>query len=552
MQFDAPLVLFTAPLVMVIVFFAAWWVRRIRLRYARLWSRSLAQHVRADGRRTPLMLALVVGAALAGLAGPRWGSEEIMAETGSLDLVIAVDISRSMLARDMPPTRLARALREAQRLVDDLAGDRLGLVAFAGNAYVLSPLTVDGNAIRLFLDALDSDFASEGGTSLAPVLRRGSELLERGEGIAERVLVVFTDGEGHDSLQTTLAEARRLKGQDIHLVLVAEGGQRPVTIPLLDARGDTIDFVRDLDGRPVETSLRRDVLLAMADAANGRVVDAELADQAGAVHDVVDAFQRGATTRTSTDRAVPRAWAPILLAFAVLLLTGWNRQTAALIGVAGWLLVPRVAEGQTGPADPADRAWRTDDIQQAFAIYVDRVGRGVGGDTALLNAGTAALVLEEVDVAQDLLERAARSLDPEVRFRAVFNRGWLALHQAREDAENAEQHLATARASYREALLLRPGDEDAKWNLELAINQQRALQFGQQQSPSDPDEQPGEDREVPQPSSPQQDEPRRAPDQLSREQAEQILSSIADEELRTRMARMAENRRLRTRRRKDW
>src|SRR5256885_11227411 len=143
---------------------------------------------------------------LVALAGPRWGEERIVAETRGLSLVVAVDISRSMLAEDASPSRLGRALREARRLVQDLEGDRLGLVAFAGSSYILSPLSIDGSAITLYLDALDPDVASEGGTGLASALRQSGELLRAGSDLADRVLVMFTDGEAHDTLPTVVAQ----------------------------------------------------------------------------------------------------------------------------------------------------------------------------------------------------------------------------------------------------------------------------------------------------------------------------------------------------------
>src|SRR2546422_10754432 len=89
------------------------------------------------GRFGPTALSLAAFLGVAALAGPRWGEEKIVAETRGLSLVLAVDISRSMLAEDVSPSRLARALREARRLVQDLDGDRLGLVAFAGSSYIL-------------------------------------------------------------------------------------------------------------------------------------------------------------------------------------------------------------------------------------------------------------------------------------------------------------------------------------------------------------------------------------------------------------------------------
>ena len=143
-----------------------------------------------------------------------------------MSLVFAMDISRSMLAEDVAPSRLARATREARRLIQDLDGDRLGLIAFAGRSYILAPLTVDVGAIALFLDGLDPDIASQGGTSLGSVLNQARGLLSAAEEGADRVLIVFTDGESHDSLPEDLDQAKALGKAGIHLVLVRSEERR--------------------------------------------------------------------------------------------------------------------------------------------------------------------------------------------------------------------------------------------------------------------------------------------------------------------------------------
>ena len=153
--------------------FAAWLGRRRRIRLARRWSPALGRLARARGAWAPLVLGLVGLAVVVALAGPRWGRTEIRTESRALSLVFAVDISRSMLAEDAQPNRLQRAIRESRRLIQDLEGDRLGLIAFAGRSYILAPLTVDGGAIRMYLDALDPDLASEGGTDALERARAG-------------------------------------------------------------------------------------------------------------------------------------------------------------------------------------------------------------------------------------------------------------------------------------------------------------------------------------------------------------------------------------------
>ena len=195
MMFDAPLLLLLAPALGLALGFAAWLGRGRRIRLARRWSPALGRLARARGTWAPLVLGLTGLAASVALAGPRWGRTQIRTESRALSLVFAMDISRSMLAEDASPNRLQRSIREARRLIQDLEGDRLGLIAFAGRSYILAPLTVDGSAIRLYLDALDPDLASEGGSDLSSVLAQGGQLLGATTDAADRVLVVFTDGD---------------------------------------------------------------------------------------------------------------------------------------------------------------------------------------------------------------------------------------------------------------------------------------------------------------------------------------------------------------------
>src|SRR5258706_6771630 len=450
MPFDAPIVVVLSRVVAVAVWFAAGWARRARIRRAAAWSEQTARIARAAGRLGSGTLGLAAGLAAVALAGPRWGEEKIVTETRGLNLVIAVDISRSMLAEDAAGSRLARALRESRRLVQDLDGDRLGLVAFAGTSYILSPLSVDGPAITLYLDALDPDMASEGGTALAPGLAQGVELLRASPEVADRVLVVFTDGEGHDSLAGTMREARQLGELGIHLILVAEGGRDPARIPVRDERGALVAWQRDADGNIIETSRHDEVLGAVADAAQGTLVAAELPDQAGAVRDLVAPDNRATPTGGRTQRGRPRAWIPLLLAVLVIGVQTATRRTAALVGLALFVAAPADAQESTGvaptrPRTAAEKAWDRGNAVAAARAYIAELAVREDDDTAWYNAGTASLVSGDADAARANLSRAAASLDPDVRFRALYNLGLLALAQARSDTGNREAHLAEDR-----------------------------------------------------------------------------------------------------------
>ena len=542
--FDAPVVVALSPVVAAAVWAAASWARRSRVRRAAAWSEATARIARSAGRFGAPALGLAAGLAAVALSGPRWGEEQIVTETRGLNLVFAIDISRSMLAEDAKPSRLGRALREARRLVQDLDGDRLGLSAFAGTSYILSPLSVDGTALTLYLDALDPDVASEGGTSLAPALAQGIDLLHASPEIADRVLVMFTDGEAHDSLEQALQEARRLAGLGIHLIMVAEGGKQPTKIPVRDDRGTLISWQQDESGTQILTSRRDDVLRAIADAAQGTIVAAELPDQAGAVRDLVASYKRATATESRTQHGRPRAWIPLLLAGLVLAAQTFTRRTAALIGLL--FCIGPTLQAQR-PRSAAEKAWDQRDSRAAAAAYLAELKAHEDDDTAWYNTGTAALAAGDRTLARSTLARAAASLDPELRFRALYNLGLLALLEAKSDTTNREAHLADAERSYREALLLKPFHVRAKWNLELVNRLRRGGGQNQPNSPPPPSPGGGGGGGAQQPPPPPS-----GGNGMNESQADQVLRSIGQEELRTRRDRTGRTRRAAPAGVKDW
>jgi Ca-activated chloride channel family protein len=525
MMFDAPLLLFLAPVLGLALGFAAWLGRGRRIRLARRWSPALGRLARSRGTWAPLVLGLVGLCGVVALAGPRWGRTEVRTESRALSLVFAMDISRSMLAEDAAPSRLQRSVREARRLIQDLEGDRLGLIAFAGRSYILAPLTVDGGAIRMYLDALDPDLASEGGTDLSSVLAQGGQLLGATTDAADRVLVVVTVGEAHDTLTDIVRQAERLKDAGIRLIMVAEGGAAPTRIPIRDSVGTLVEYKRDDEGNVIQTQRRDDILRAIVDAAEGTLVPSETQDQAGAVRDLVAAMKRSPTSATRTADLVPRAWIPGLVAALLLLAYTIARPGPALIGLAGILLLARGAEAQRPTA--GGRALAAGDPTRAAAEFLKEAGTGRAKDTAFYNAGTAALQAGRLDVARGALAEAAKSLDPGLRYRALYNMGLAALLGAQADTSRRDELLDDATDRLRQALLLQPSSERAKWNLELAERRRPPPppQGGGGNSPPPPSGGP---------QAPQQRPPQPEPRDLTQSQAEQILNSMERRERQTR------------------
>jgi len=525
MSFDTPMLLALAPVVALVVSGLAWLAFSRRVRAARAWSGALGRAAGGEWWGPALIGIAALLAALA-LAGPRWGQATVTAKTQSLSLVLAIDISRSMLAEDAAPTRLGHTVREVRRLLQDLDGDRVGLVAFAGRSYILTPLTVDEGAIRLFLDELHPDMASQGGTDLGSALRQGRELLSASGDAADRVLVVFSDGEGHDSLSGAVEEAEALKAAGIRLVVAGQGGAQPVRIPQRDSAGRVTSYKLDENGQVVLTRREDATLRAVADAADGTLVAADLPDQAGAIRDLLRTFKRSPSVASRTADLVPRAWIPILLAVLLLMLQTALRRTASLVALAGLCLLPlRTASGQA--PSRGERALRGGDAGAAAVAFLDEVRAGRAPDTAYYNAGTAALRAGRYEVARGALTEATKSLDPGLRYRALYNLGLAAMLEAQADSAKRDALLPQAVEHFQEALQLQPASPRAKWNLELAQRRRPPPSGGGGGGSGTP---------PPSPSAPQQQQSqsRPEPEPLSQSQAEQILNSMERQERQTR------------------
>jgi tetratricopeptide (TPR) repeat protein len=275
----------------------------------------------------------------------------------------------------------------------------------------------------------------------------------------------------------------------------------------------------------VRTQRRDDVLRALADAAEATLVPNELPDQAGAVRDVVGAMKRSPTSETRTTDMVPRAWIPALA--AALLLLGYTllRPGPSLVAIGGLLLLSAPASAQRPTA--GERAMAAGDPARAAQEFL-KEAQGAPRDTAFYNAGTAALEARRFDVARGALTEAAKSLDPDLRYRALYNLGVVGLLAAAEDTTRRSEFLTQATERLREALLLQPSSARAKWNLELADRQQPPSGGGGAGGGKPPPSGGGG------PQAPEPSRPETRDQELSPSQAEQILSSMERRERETR------------------
>ncbi|HEY4322248.1 MAG TPA: VWA domain-containing protein [Gemmatimonadales bacterium] len=516
MIFERPFLLF-ALLLVPLAYALAWLARRQRLAAAFAWSRDLGARASALGRRSVWLFASVTALAVIGLAGPRWGTAGANAESRALNLVVVMDVSKSMLAQDVAPNRLGHAVSLARRLVQDLDGDRFALVAFAGHPYLLSPLTLDQSSISLQLDALDPDMASVGGSGLAAALELARHVLTSAPQGGDRAIVVLSDGETFEGTSAMASAGAALRRSGVTLVAIPVGDMRGARIPDPDG-----GWHHDIDGKVVITVRHDELLRAATDAAHGVFIPAGATDPVGDTRRALAHLNRSVAHDHVAADLVPRAWIFALVAALLLLLQALTRRSAALIAVA--LMVGGVRTARAQRPSAGTRLLRRGDTVDARAAFAAAAHKE-SSDTAWFNAGTSALVGGDLPTAISSLERATLSLDPALRQRALYNLGTAYLMQARHDTAQRDTLLASAAAKLRESLLLSPSDRNAKYNYELA----RRLR--PPPPPTSSKSKPGQGNSKSPPPRPQ---PGRQPSGMTPAQADQVLSAMERAEQQTR------------------
>ncbi len=282
-------------------------------RSLRLTGASTAAPGRGRARR---WLAAGLALAIVALARPQWGRIDEPVFNQSREIVLAIDLSRSMLTPDVAPSRLERAKLLIQSLLDRLQGERVGLAVFSGTAFLQSPLSADYEILREFLPALKPDFMPEGGTDYGALLDTAAAAF--GDSTADRFLIILSDGGATDD--DWRSHLGKLKAKGIRVIGLGVGTSAGALIP--DGSGG---LVKDDRGAAVLARLESETLRELADKTGGVYRDAsEWVDLAGLLRATVDAGRKGKFTEKNNVRLVERyqwALAPALLC---LLLSFWR------------------------------------------------------------------------------------------------------------------------------------------------------------------------------------------------------------------------------------
>jgi Ca-activated chloride channel homolog len=505
MQFGAPHFFWLLLLAPALAAFF-WWSWRVRQRLmtrfiqSRLLAGLLVEVSPARQKLRRLLLLLSVVLLVVVLARPKWGFHLEEVKQRGLDIVMAIDTSRSMLANDVAPNRLARAKLEAIALQQLCRADRLGLVAFAGSAFLQCPLSLDDDAFRQSLEALDVNIIPQGGTALAEAIRTAlTAFKEKSDN--HKVLVLFTDGEDHDG--QAVEAAQEAAKQQMRIFTIGVGTPNGELLAAVDEQGRRT-FVKDTDGNVVKSRLNESLLQQIAAAANGFYLPLSGAKTMDTL------YQRGLAPLPRTDSEVKtlrqyheRFQLFLALALVLLLLEmmlpdvkmrarskGLGAKPAAAAALLGLLLVP-LPPAQAASAGRALREYQKGHYDRAFDEYEKLSTRQPADARLRFNAGAAAYQDKEYDQALKQFSASLATPDLKLQERAYYNLG-NTLYRQGEDAGQPEKqmsHWQQAVSNYESALKLDGNDQDARHNLELVKKKLEELKQQQQQQQKNQDQQ---------------------------------------------------------------
>ncbi|MGB6894342.1 MAG: tetratricopeptide repeat protein [Dehalococcoidia bacterium] len=432
------------------------------------------------GLKATLLVAAVALVSVAA-ARPRIGEEEVLVQQEGVELVIALDVSESMLVEDAAPDRLGHAQSETQTLLERLRGDRVGLVLFARSAMVRSPLTTDMGALSSLVDRAGRDaFRLLPGSDLGEGIRAAREALAAGEAESQAILLV-SDGEDHAGGAVDAARETAREGITLHAAGVgtARGGFVPLVIP---ETGQTIPKSDIKTGEPILSRADEGLLRRLAEAGGGDFISltGEAMPLAGLSDDLRE-LRQTLFAAESEERPIERFQPFLLAALALLALEmliperrgasslqrRWLRwaplPSLLLMLAAGTACGSAAVDFNRDGNDLYDRGSYEEALEsyrRAQALQPDR-------EEFRYNAGNA---LHRLELYGPAIEEALRALpadDPALAARVHYNLG---NHYFRLGS------LSEALEEYKQALLLAPDDEDAKYNMEV-VQQQLALQL---------------------------------------------------------------------------
>ncbi|MEO6254196.1 MAG: VWA domain-containing protein [Ferruginibacter sp.] len=535
---DYLIVLAAVPLLLVLYFFVLYWKKKTirKIGDANLVKEMIKNY---SPQKFALKFLLTVAAfvlcafALANLRSPK-GVEKV--DRNGIDIIIALDVSKSMLAQDIKPNRLERAKQALSKLIDKLGNDRVGIVVFAGRAYLQMPLTGDHGAAKMYLASASTDIVPTQGTVISDALKMSYSSFNSKEK-KYKAVVLISDGEDHD--EGALTMAGKMADEGIVINTVGIGSPQGSTIPDELTNLDK----KDINGNVVISRLNEEELKKIAEKGNGTY---QLFANTDELVNALDTQLGNMDQRTVKEDSLVNYenYFPYFLMLALVLLVVElfisERKRSGLVNlnavkkialvsllIIGNCFLPMAlfAQDEKPLIKKGNEAYEKKEYDKAIINYQQATEKAPANPTAQYNLGNALYKNKKPDEAVQAYENAlANATSNADKAKAFYNKGVVLQHNKK---------LAECIEAYKNALKLDPQDEDARQNLQRALQQQK-----EQQKKDDKDKKeekkPKDDKKQKEKEKPKEDEQKQQPkpqqSKLTKQDAEEKLKALLQQE----------------------
>ena len=543
-RFEDPIYLYllaVIPLLMLIRFLM---VRQQKKRLRKFGDPELVRQLMPDvSRLRPAVKFWLLLGALAllivVLARPQMGTKISHEKRTGIETIICLDISNSMLAEDVAPSRLDRSKMMVENLVDHFTNDKIGLIVFAGDAFTQLPITSDYVSAKMFLSSIDPSMIATQGTDIATAINMASHSFTQQEGVGKAIIVI-TDGEDHEGGALEAAKEAKQRGMNTYVLGVGS----PNGAPIPTGNGD---YMKDNTGQTVMTGLNEEMCRQLADAGGGAYIHVEnnsnAQDQLDNALDKLAKKEISSTIYSDYDEQFQAVGIIVLLLLIIeicimdvksplLKKVSLFRRTpkAAVVTLLLLLTVGASAQDARQLVRQGNKQFRKGNNADAEVSYRKAVEKDARNPQANYNLGNALMMQRKDSLAVTQFEKAAKlETNPLRRAQAYHNMGVMC---------QQHQMFGEAIEAYKEALRNNPADDETRYNLELCKRQQKQQQQNQNQNQQNKDNKDQQDKNQQDQQKQEQqkkDEQKQQQQQqqMSKENAEQLLNAAMQEEKQT-------------------
>ena len=548
-RFEDPIYLYALALIPLLAILRFLLVRQQKKRLLKFGDRELVRQLMPDvSRFRPLVKFSLLLTALALLivmiARPQFGTKINHEKRTGIETIIALDVSNSMLAEDVAPSRLDRSKMMVENLVDNFTNDKIGLIVFAGDAFIQLPITSDYVSAKMFLSSISPSMIATQGTDIAKAISMASHSFTQQEGVGKAIIVI-TDGEDHEG--GALEAAKEAKDRGMRVYILGVGSTKGAPIPTGNG-----DYMKDNTGQTVMTGLNEQMCREIAQAGGGAYIHVEnnsnAQDQLDHELSKLAKKEIESTVYSDYDEQFQAVGiiALLLLIIEICILDIKNpllknvslfKRNKKVVAIMLTLLMSTTIQAQTDRmmVRHGNKQFRVGNYAEAEVSYRKAVEKNPRNAQSIYNLGNALLGQRKDSAAVSQFEQAAKlETNPIRKSQAYHNIGVIC---------QGQKQFAQAIEAYKESLRNNPADDETRYNLELCKRQQQQQQNQNQQNQQNKDNKDQKDKDKKDQQKQDQDkkdqqkqdqkQQQQDKQQMSKENAEQMLNAAIQEEKQT-------------------